>query len=152
MKCPLFLSENTVVDGSYCSKLWVEAEGDGDHQAQHKRNADVMEGSNQQRVPLEKSSPLEGDDKQSDLTALNPTDGGIRKETDADRRSKKCRKCVKMTRRRIKNSCVRDGSFSSTSQITTAKRKQIKDATLPHPGRGMSAIDKNSIQQSIKSH
>lgn len=40
----------------YCSQLWVEAEGDGDHQAHHKRNADVTEGSNQQRVPLEKSS------------------------------------------------------------------------------------------------
>lgn len=52
----MFLSENTGGDESYCSQLWIEAEGDGDHQAHHKRNADVTEGSNQQRVPLEKSS------------------------------------------------------------------------------------------------
>lgn len=54
----IFLPENTTVDESYCSQLWVEAERDRDHQANDKRNADVTEGRNQQRVFLEKSSSV----------------------------------------------------------------------------------------------
>lgn len=68
----MFLPENTRVDESYCSQLWVEAERDWDHQAQDKRNADVTEGSKKQRVFLEKSSSAK-EMTSSQITAANPT-------------------------------------------------------------------------------
>lgn len=47
--------ENITAHESYCSQLWIETERDGDHQAQNERNTYVTEGSDQQRLPLEKS-------------------------------------------------------------------------------------------------
>lgn len=74
----MFLPENTKVEESYCSQLWVEAKRDRDHQAQNKRNADVTEGSNQQRAFLEKSFSVKKTTS-SQITAASPahTDGGI---------------------------------------------------------------------------
>lgn len=78
MSLMFLLAENTRVEESYCSQLWVEAERDGDHQAHSKRNADVTEWSNQQRAFLEKSSSV-GETTSSQITAAKPahTDGGV---------------------------------------------------------------------------
>lgn len=53
----LFSNENRLMN-SYCSQLWIETEGDRDHQTQDKYNTYVTQGSNQECVPLERLSSV----------------------------------------------------------------------------------------------
>lgn len=108
----IFLPENPKVDESYCSQLWVETERDGDHQAHDTRNADVTEGSNQQRVFLKKFSSAR-EMTSSQIPRTNPayTGGGIlnvktmigKADGTTKNKQQKVRKCVKM---KIKNTAV----------------------------------------------
>lgn len=101
---------------SYRSQLGEEAERDGDHQAQNKRDTYMAEGGDQQRAPLEKSPSVE-ESLPGEVGTGRVCKGGHLNVTDL---------CRSKTRRLgtaavVPKSAIRDNAVSLTAWTRRAK-------------------------------